>query len=46
MSHILQTRTEHITAPLADQGNDACCQSRGAQNMKHMLRAKLMQKLE
>ena len=33
MSHILRTSTEYITAPLADEGNHAYCQSRGAQNI-------------
>ena len=37
MSHTLHTSTEHITAPLADEGNYACCQSRGAHNIKHNL---------
>ena len=36
MSHILRTSTEHITAPLADEGNYAYCQSRGAYNIKHV----------
>ena len=36
MSHILRTNTEHITAPLADEGNYAYCQSRGAHNIKHI----------
>ena len=36
MSHILRTSTEHITAPLADGGNYAYCQSRGAHNIKHI----------
>ena len=36
MSHILRTSTEHITAPLTDQGNYAYCQSRGAHNIKHI----------
>ena len=34
MSHILRTSTEHITAPLADEGNYAYRQSRGAHNIK------------
>ena len=33
MSHILRTGTEHITAPQADEGNYAYCQSRGAHNI-------------
>ena len=36
MSRILQTNTEHITTPLADEGNYAYCQSRGAHNIKHI----------
>ena len=32
ISHILRTSTEHITAPLADEGNYAYCQSTGAHN--------------
>ena len=35
MPHILRTSTEHITAPLVDEGNYAYCQSRGAHNIKH-----------
>ena len=27
MSHILRTSTEYVTAPLADEGNYAYCQS-------------------
>ena len=30
MSHILRTSTEHITAPLVDEGNNVYCQSREA----------------
>ena len=33
MSNILRMSTEHITAPLADEGNYAYCQSRGAHNI-------------
>ena len=36
MSHIFRTSTEHITAPLADEGNYAYRQSRGAHNIKHI----------
>ena len=36
MSHILRTSTEHITAPLDDEGNYAYYQSRGAHNIKHI----------
>ena len=36
MSHILRTSTEHKTAPLADEGNSAYCQSSGAHNIKHI----------
>ena len=36
MSNILRTSTEDITAPLADEGNYAYCQSSGAHNIKHM----------
>ena len=36
MSHIFRTSTEHITAPLADEGNYAYCQFRGAHNIKHI----------
>ena len=36
MSHILRTSTKHITAPIADEGNYAYCQSRGAHNIKHI----------
>ena len=37
MSHILRSSTEHKTALLADEGNSAYCQSRGAYNIKHIL---------
>ena len=30
----LRTSTEHISTPLADEGNYEYCQSRGAQNIK------------
>ena len=34
MSRILRTSIEHITVPLADEGNYAYFQSSGAQNIK------------
>ena len=33
---MLRTSTEHITEPLAKEGNDAYCQSSGAHNIKHI----------
>ena len=36
MSNILRMSTEHITAPLADEGNYVYWQSRGAHNIKHI----------
>ena len=36
MSHMLQMSTEHKIASLADEGNSAYYQSRGAHNIKHI----------
>ena len=37
MSHISHTSTVHKTAPLADEGDSAYCQSRGAHNIKQSI---------